>query len=237
MDVFARSVQGVVQFLQEAVEREWRSPEERRFHSELQGPWFDEVARWLEQFAGHELWQTAGERMDEVRAFSRGVRDELGYVLSRIEPQLAMSVLCGLPASQGLGYTHERLALSLGVENGQVLSWEQEGYARMRTLLNERTPLLAYVLALSVELEAQNPVKESEPEDVEALVGQAGFDPDFDLRRYVSPAMELELRQWFHKWGVESPFPDDEGRELAVALVQARLKWEMSAGEEESEDA
>ncbi|KEO84643.1 hypothetical protein [Tumebacillus flagellatus] len=275
MDFFARAVQGVVQFLQEAVEREWRSPEERRFHSQLQGAWFDEVAGWLERFAGHEIWRYAPDRLDEVRAYARGARDEVGGLLNLLEPQLATAVLCGLRASQGLGYTQERLAENLGVETALVLSWEREGYARLRALVSNRTPLLAFLAALAAERDEQGALHGRETDELkerdalfgrvkselaehdalngrgtpercdlarephetfESLLDQARTRPDFDLRRFLTPTDELELRRWFHRWGVESVF-SEEGRERAAALVQARLKWEMAVGEEEDEDA
>lgn len=252
MDRFARLVQGVVQFLSEAVEREWRTPEERRFHSSLSGPWYDEVGAWLEQFAGHAIWQHAVERREEVRAYARGVRDELAMVLAQVEPPCAMAVLCGLPTAQGLGYEPERLAGNLGVAVPQVQAWEREGYLQMRAALTERTPLLAFLHALAVEQESGDGEVESlkvveavEAQlDEETLLSEARTNPTFDLRLYVAPHQELAIRQWLHRQGMEamgeaasvaSLFPEVEP--VVVRLVQARLELEMSSGEEVGEDA
>ncbi|PWK13412.1 hypothetical protein [Tumebacillus permanentifrigoris] len=234
MDRFAYAVQGVVQFLSEAIEREWRTLEERRFHSQLQGPRFDLVGNWLEQFAGHEIWSNAHVRREEVLRYARGVREELGVVLGQIEPPCAMAVLCGLPAAQSLGYAPARLAASLGVADAQVLAWEQAGYLQIRAVLSERTPLLAFLHAQALEQQAE-PEAAPVPETLERLLVEASTNPDFDLRRYVKPAVELRIRQWFHKWGMESEYREED--RVAVALVQERMKLELIEREEETEDA
>jgi hypothetical protein len=233
MDRFAQAVQGVVQFLNEAVEREWRSLEERRFHSQLKGPWFDQIAGWLEEFAGHGIWHNAQERRDEVLAYARGVRDEVALLLGQIEPPCAMAVLCALPASQALGYAPDRLSESLGVEESQVKEWERAGYRQLRAAVQERTPLLAFLLAKALEQEQEDAETNAvvSQETLDSLRQEARTNPDFDLRRYISSAVELRVRQWLNTRDASDKSLEEH--RVAVALVQERMKLELEGPEVE----
>ncbi|MCX7571212.1 hypothetical protein OS242_14770 [Tumebacillus sp. DT12] len=91
---------------------------------------------------------------------------------------------------------------------------------------------------------AQTPVIEpadADAEQPEDLLDRAAVDADFDLRRYMAPALELAIRQAFHRHGVHSPervrplFSTTE--QLAVDLVLRRIELETAGGEEETPDA
>lgn len=90
----------------------------------------------------------------------------------------------------------------------------------------------------------QTPVIEpadADSEQPEDLLDRAAVDADFDLRRYMTPALELAIRQAFHRHGVHSPekvrplFSTTE--QLAVDLVLRRIELETAGGEEETPDA
>lgn len=91
---------------------------------------------------------------------------------------------------------------------------------------------------------AQTPVIEladADSEQPEDLLDRAAVDADFDLRRYMAPALELAIRQAFHQHGVHSLervrtlFSATE--QLAVDLVLRRIELETAGGEEETPDA
>lgn len=93
-------------------------------------------------------------------------------------------------------------------------------------------------------LEIETPLAQtadSHLENPDDLLERAASDPDFDLRLYVTPALELAIRQAFHRQGALSPekvrplFSTIE--QLAVDLVCRRIGLETAGGEEESLDA
>jgi hypothetical protein len=67
---------------------------------------------------------------------------------------------------------------------------------------------------------------------------EARRNPDLDLRAHVSPALELKIRQAYHRLGllerarVTALFSKEEA--FAVALVGARMLLEMQGGREGS---
>lgn len=82
---------------------------------------------------------------------------------------------------------------------------------------------------------------DSHLEKPDDLIERAAADPGFDLRLYMTPALELAIRQAFHRHGAQSPekvrplFSTTE--QLAVDLVYRRIGLETAGGEEESLDA
>jgi hypothetical protein len=74
-------------------------------------------------------------------------------------------------------------------------------------------------------------------EDLTLLLQEARVRPHFDLRQFVTPALELSIRQAVHQQGLEaveqvqSLFANED--HAAVQLVAERMKVEMSGGREE----
>jgi hypothetical protein len=83
-------------------------------------------------------------------------------------------------------------------------------------------------------------VRDIREEGLAHLLQAARENVHFDLRSYVTPALELSIRQAFHQHGVDeseqvqSLFANEDA--IAVQLVGERMKVEMSGGREERAD-
>lgn len=258
MKRWAQTMQAAVQMLAELVDQDWRSLDEWRGQSAVQGPLFGQLCTWIERGAGQPIWRRFVELRQEQREVAGRVRDELFLLLGNLDPREAMVVLCRLPLARALGYSRERLSRQLGVSDAEMLAWEEQAFDKMGVALSPQVPML-WALRELVEgaTSSDNGTYASEMSqggsslakdplpsdghlapafDPSPLLRAARHQPVFDLRAHMSPQLELAIRQAFHRMGlaererVEGLFHEED--RLAVALVAERMKLELGDGKE-----
>lgn len=133
-----------------------------------------------------------------------------------------------LPESDSLPEAYPALSIAQTPQSGSENVPERDS-------LTETNPALSTTHTPVIE------PADAVPEQPEDLLDRAAVDADFDLRRYMTPALELAIRQAFHRHGVHSLekvrplFSTTE--QLAVDLVLRRIELETAGGEEETPDA
>jgi hypothetical protein len=259
----AQLVRSLLQVLTEAVWAERIEGEELKQRSGVEEPLFTLVCDGVERFAGQAVLSGSIGPRGPLLWVAKQAREELAALLGGLDPKHATALLCGLPGAARLGYASRRLASCIGEAEATVRGWEQQAYEQLVDRLSERTPLFFSVLknareradlweeiATSPVAEfpaafASNATREHPPasapsEHADDLLERAAVDPDFDLRQFIKPALELKIRQAFHRIGLSSPETVKSlfspGEQRAVELVHRRLQLEMAVGEEEKPD-
>jgi hypothetical protein len=196
---------------------------------------FSQMCNWVESYLGQSLQRPRPEIEHVWLALAKQMREELSSLLAELEPTHAMALLCHLPTAHQRGYSWQRLAGRLHVEEGQLLEWEGQAYVSLLERVGEQTPFLQFLSQRIQEAEET-------AEQLQAkLIEQAAHDPSFDLRRYLLPSFELAIRQAYHRVGVNEgdrvlTLFAEEDRWL-VELVGARIQLETTGVEEERDDA
>jgi hypothetical protein len=220
-----------------------RNPAEWRQHSGIGERLFSQVCIWIDLYSGQPLAGRFPEGREGLLALAKQVRDELQLLLEGLEPVEAMVLLCHLPSANQRGYSWQRLASRLNVDGRQLQEWEQQGYLKLLERISEQTPFLLF-LSRQVQLQTDeqagvdeleseaSPSDRQEQQRWELLIAEASRDPYFDLRLHVSPALELAIRQAYHRAGarereaVQTLFAKED--RWLVELVGARMSLERS---------
>lgn len=245
MKAWQQTVQATMEWLTSGVHGEWRHAAQWQEQSGVAAELVTQLSTWIEAYVKQPILRPYPEIQDVWLALAKQLREELLALLAELEPTQALVLLCGLPSATVRGYSWQRLAGRLHVNEEQLREWEGQAYAALLTRVGEQTPFLLYLSGRVQEgtsfTQPAEVREETAQHDPETQIAEAGHNPEFDLRRHLSPQLELAIRQAYHRVGFEDldlvkTFFAEEDRWL-VELVGSRMRLELTSGEGESEDA